>query len=76
MKNDIDFEWNLYHDMDDRNYNDVKKIDKQEKALVEIAKSCPLLNKNKDLMYSEDADLLFAQSTTRRMEIAKKALED
>lgn len=70
----VDFEWNLYHDMDNRNYNDVKQLDRQDRALKEIAKSCPLLSKNKDDMHREGNDHLFALSTTRRMEIAKKAL--
>jgi hypothetical protein len=44
-------------------------------ALKEIAKSCPLLNQDKNAMYGEEASNLFARSTTRRMEIAKEALK-
>jgi len=31
-----DLEWNIYHDMDDRNYNDVKKIKELTNELNEI----------------------------------------
>lgn len=59
---DFEFAWEL----ESKNY---------EQALKEIAKTCPLLNKNKDEMYGENADSLFAQSTARRMEIAKEVLK-
>lgn len=36
LANSEEFEWNLYHDMDDRNYNDVKKIKELTDELNEI----------------------------------------
>jgi hypothetical protein len=35
--NDSDYEWNLYHDMQNRDYNDVKKIEQLEADLKEVA---------------------------------------
>jgi hypothetical protein len=32
-----DYEWNLYHDMQNRDYNDVKKIEQLEADLKEVA---------------------------------------
>lgn len=37
MSNDKDYEWNLYHDMQNRDYNDVKKIEQLESDLKEVA---------------------------------------
>jgi hypothetical protein len=34
---DNDYEWNLYHDMDNRSYNDIKKIGELEADLKEVA---------------------------------------
>jgi hypothetical protein len=34
---DNDYEWNLYHDMDNRSYNDIKKIEELEADLKEVA---------------------------------------
>lgn len=31
-----EYEWNLYHDMDNRSYQDVEKIQKLTKALMDI----------------------------------------
>ena len=35
--NNKDYEWNLYHDMQNRDYNDVKKIEQLEADLKEVA---------------------------------------
>lgn len=35
--NDSDYEWNLYHDMQNRDYNDVKRIEQLESDLKEVA---------------------------------------
>lgn len=32
---DVEYEWNLYHDMDNRNYKDVDKIKELEAKLAE-----------------------------------------
>lgn len=45
-------------------------------ALHDISQSCPLLNQDKNKMHEPGSDVLFAQSTTIRMEKAKKALVD
>jgi hypothetical protein len=47
-----------------------------KEAIKEIAKTCPLIGKDKDAMYGPDSSTLFLHSTVRRMEIAKKALTD
>lgn len=51
------------------------QIEKEHKALVEIAKTCPLINADKDGMYNERAAKLLLSSTVRRMEIAAEALK-
>lgn len=43
-------------------------------AMEDISKSCPLLNKDKNAMHGPNATSIFAQSTTTRMEKAKKAI--
>jgi hypothetical protein len=34
---DNDYEWNLYHNMQNRDYNDIKKIEQLEADLKEVA---------------------------------------
>lgn len=74
--------WNKHHQAGIKLANiakftkeEMEQVKKERRALREVAKTCPLLNADKDGMYNERAERLFLFSTVRRMEIAKEAIK-
>lgn len=71
MKDDFEFEWNLYHNNETRSYHDIKLIENLKDSLKEIAKECPILKPQQNTKTH-----LFEQSTKHRQNLAKLALEN
>lgn len=63
-------EWNLYHDMQNRSYNDIAEIKRLRKILEEIAQSCPILYPAPNVKTH-----LYEQSSKRRQELASNGLK-